>query len=190
MPNEFVYEWGSGTTWCKSGNNGTAVDSGIIASSGDLALGTGIGDNYEISELSGGGSTGGGSYSDFSAYDTLAVSFGNNSGAGVWITLFMHVSWAAYAESGWTYFDVQEEKTISWDMSGISGLSQIGNIGFQVADFSAAPMNCASITVSAVPFPGALWLLGSVLFGLAAVKRKKTSRPATLLFDLVEKSRG
>lgn len=181
MSDEFVYEWGPGDDVCKIDQTDSVQF--LIGSTSPHVLnpGTGIGDDYDypvvgsgLSELSGGALLGG-SYSDFSGYDNLAVKFTNNRTDSIWITLFMNVNWGTYVESGWIEFAGGEEKVIDWDISGLSGRNHLGNIGFQVADFSATPDDCANITVSAVPVPGALWLLGSGLIGVIGFRRKMTN---------------
>lgn len=176
MSDDFVYEWGPGTDVCKFDLT-NAVKFTVSAPSEDLGSGTGVGDNYPLSALSGGAfisATHG--YGDFSDYDTLAVRFKNNFADPISITLFMNVNWNNYVQSGWTSFDGGEEKTLSWDISSLSGTNQLGNLGFQVADFSEEPANCASVTVSAVPIPAALWLFGSGLLGLAGFRNRSTQK--------------
>lgn len=176
MSNDFAYEWGPGEDWCKIDIT-DAVKFTLTTSSGGLGSGTGFGDNYPLSALSGGDLISGNGYGDFSGYDTLSVRFKNNYASDpIWITLFMNVNWDDYVQSGWTSFDGGEEKTLSWDISSLSGTNQLGNLGFQVADFSEEPANCASVTVSAVPVPAALWLFGSGLLGLAGFRKRSTQK--------------
>jgi hypothetical protein len=175
MSAEFVYEWGSGDV-CKFDET-DAVKFNLSAPSGDLGAGTGVGDNYPLSELSGGAFISDAyGYGDFSDYDFLAVRFKNNYASDpIWITLFMNTGLShpdTYSQSGWSYFGGNEEKVIQWDISGIKHTDEVSNLGFQVADFSLNPANCASVTVSAVPIPAALWLFGSGLLGLAGFRKR------------------
>lgn len=101
----------------------------------------------------------------------------------------------ATSDAGLSVFGFSTDGTISFeeDMQAFSGsatwlLSSVqyaemlagnstGNIYFAADDVSDIP-NAALIgewqTVSAVPLPAAIWLFGSVLAGMGAVRRKKT----------------
>lgn len=125
---------------------------------------------------------------DLTAYDTFALNFKNTNDDTWWVNLYLNTGWTDapynqpnnYYENGWTELLVGESVTLSIDLTGVANLGYVSNIGFNVGgnmgsglDDDPSNPDVFKITVSPVPEPSTMLLLGAGLIGMAAIGRKK-----------------
>jgi hypothetical protein len=125
---------------------------------------------------------------DLTGYDKFALKFENTNDDTWWVNLYLNTGWTDspwgetdnYYENGWTELKVGQSATLTVDLTGVSNLNHVSNIGFNVGGNMGTglgddPSNpdTFKITVSPVPEPSTMLLLGAGFIGMAAIGRKK-----------------
>lgn len=99
---------------------------------------------------------------------------GTEPGPGVGMSRFLLTSWTTQVSvfNGVTFLLGTGMGTITDDSDG-STIQGEFSLSSQNFDMTAASINSFSASLTAIPVPGAVWLLGTGLLGLAALGRRK-----------------
>jgi hypothetical protein len=145
---------------------------------GLTSSGTGVSDNYAVSQLAGGDLDSIGGFGNFRRYTQYRLIFTNVGTTAVSVNLLMNTGWTnpdasrnTYWENGWVYVEPSKSRVVTLDFSsatvysasddpefpqyadGTSGvaiwrLNEVSNIGFQVTGAGAASIVVSATTPS------------------------------------------
>jgi hypothetical protein len=102
----------------------------------------------------------------FSAWDSQYVTisaYNYDSGTPLWAQQYDLSAYNDLAMANWLHIDV--------------GVQNVDYLTFTASKLSLPSLDNLDVTPSAVPLPGAVWLLGSGIIGVAAARRRKKSAP-------------
>jgi PKD repeat protein len=121
LSTEFAYKWGPGTVTAIEDIPGLGVRFNFT---GLGSSGTGVCDDFPVSQLAGGDPDNIGGYGDFRKYTQYRLVFTNLGPNPVSVNIDMNTGWTnvdptrdTYWENGWTYLAVGESKVVTLDFS-------------------------------------------------------------------------
>ena len=121
LSTEFAYKWGPGTVTAIEDIPGLGVRFNFTGLS---SSGTGVCDDFPVSQKAGGDPDSVGGYGDFRKYTQYRLVFTNLGPNPVSVNIDMNTGWTnvdpakdTYWENGWTYLDVGESKVVTLDFS-------------------------------------------------------------------------
>ncbi len=143
-----------------------------------------IGDNFDLPTDNAGLNVAG--IGSLSASDSYVMTIRNPNTSGAFMAnIYMNTGWTDppynevnnYYEATWTWVLPGQSVTLSLDLSGVTNLNHVTDIGFQIGTHMgsgdyAMPSGTA-FDVQVVPIPAAGWLFGTGLIGLIGLRRKK-----------------